>query len=144
LYLTNFKLAIDQQWGGAGHFWSLAVEEQFYLFWFVAVVMLPKRWLLPMIVTGLLLPTASRAIAAIAGVNEIVPAVLIVGSTDCLCIGALMAYGQIERPDLGNVIRRALINPLVIMAACAVFVTGELVADQLYFAKSSASTRNQS
>jgi peptidoglycan/LPS O-acetylase OafA/YrhL len=139
LYLTNFKVAIDQQWGDAGHFWSLAVEEQFYLFWFVAVVMLPKRWPLPMIVNGLLLPTASRAIAATAGVNEIVPAVLIVASTDCLCIGALMAYGQIERPDLGNVIRRALINPLVIMAACAVFVTGELVADQLYFAKSNAS-----
>jgi peptidoglycan/LPS O-acetylase OafA/YrhL len=53
LYLTNFKVAIDQHWGDAGHFWSLAVEEQFYLFWFAAVVMLPKRWLLPMMIAGL-------------------------------------------------------------------------------------------
>jgi peptidoglycan/LPS O-acetylase OafA/YrhL len=71
LYLTNFKVAIDQQWGDAGHFWSLAVEEQLCLFWFVAIVKLPKRWLLPMIVTGLLLPTASRAIAAMAGVTAV-------------------------------------------------------------------------
>jgi peptidoglycan/LPS O-acetylase OafA/YrhL len=135
LYLTNFKVAIGQHWGDAGHFWSLAVEEQFYLFWFVAVVVLPRRWLLPMMIAGLIVSTASRSIAALAGVSQIVPAVLIVGSTECLCLGALLAYGQIVRPEL-DVIRRVLINPIVMLASCAVFLIAEiLIADQLGLAK---------
>jgi peptidoglycan/LPS O-acetylase OafA/YrhL len=82
----------------------------------------------------LILPTASRAIAAFAGVNQIVPAVLISGSTDCLCLGALLAYGQIVRPEL-DVIRRVLINPIVMLASGAVFVIAEiLIAGQLGFA----------
>ena len=33
-YLSNFYLFINQDWNGnVSHFWSLAVEEQFYLFW---------------------------------------------------------------------------------------------------------------
>lgn len=33
-YLSNWKFWIDGSWGGPiSHFWSLAVEEQFYLFW---------------------------------------------------------------------------------------------------------------
>jgi peptidoglycan/LPS O-acetylase OafA/YrhL len=30
----------------AAHFWSLSIEEQFYIFWAVMVMLIPKRWLL--------------------------------------------------------------------------------------------------
>jgi len=48
LYLINFKIAFDgwPKWGHLGHFWSLAIEEQFYLIWPFIVRALSRRRLL--------------------------------------------------------------------------------------------------
>ncbi|UOQ54934.1 acyltransferase family protein [Hymenobacter cellulosivorans] len=46
LHGANIFLFRQQQWGeGMGHFWSLAVEEQFYLFWPAVILLLPRCWL---------------------------------------------------------------------------------------------------
>lgn len=47
-YTLNWKMAA-QGWFVATfpHLWSLNVEEQFYIFWPWAVLLLPRRWLLP-------------------------------------------------------------------------------------------------
>lgn len=46
LHGANIFLFRQQQWSeGMGHFWSLAVEEQFYLFWPAVILLLPRRWL---------------------------------------------------------------------------------------------------
>ena len=37
-YLTNFYLCVTQLFSPLAHFWSLAVEEQFYLFWPLVVL----------------------------------------------------------------------------------------------------------
>ena len=43
LYLSNWAPGHGAADPGLGHFWSLAVEEQFYLFWSVVIYFLPGR-----------------------------------------------------------------------------------------------------
>lgn len=50
LYLTNIYGFAKQRWPYfLGHFWTLAVEEQFYVCFPVALYLTPKRWRLAMI-----------------------------------------------------------------------------------------------
>jgi peptidoglycan/LPS O-acetylase OafA/YrhL len=45
-YLSNFSFYFHSGWGTEiGHFWTLAVEEQFYLFWPLLVLLVPRRHL---------------------------------------------------------------------------------------------------
>ncbi len=45
-YLQNVPMTFpDLAAAGPGHYWSLAVEEHFYLFWPLVVYLLPTRWL---------------------------------------------------------------------------------------------------
>ncbi|MBD0321145.1 MAG: acyltransferase, partial [Gemmatimonadetes bacterium] len=66
-YLSNVLFARggwEVMPGHTTHLWSLAVEEQFYLLWFAAVVMAPRRWLLPTIVGCLVVAPIFRGLLA--------------------------------------------------------------------------------
>src|SRR5579863_2675550 len=53
-YLNNWMILLKDTWHPniIGHFWSLAVEEQFYLLWPMCVWLTPKRSLLRLAATG--------------------------------------------------------------------------------------------
>lgn len=44
LYISNFKMGFDGDFSGiTPHFWSLSVEEQFYLFWPLLILLVPFK-----------------------------------------------------------------------------------------------------
>lgn len=64
LYLQNILSTFWPQnvdINGPVHFWSLAVEEHYYLFWPVAVLLLSRRSLMTVCVILIVLPVAIRA-----------------------------------------------------------------------------------
>jgi peptidoglycan/LPS O-acetylase OafA/YrhL len=92
LYLSNWRIALDGHWGTATHVWSLAVEEQFYLFWPLVVLLAPRR-LLPWAIGSMIVVAVGTRVMLTAetdmwsdGINIITPAVL-----DSLGLGALLA-----------------------------------------------------
>ncbi|HET6576829.1 MAG TPA: acyltransferase [Gemmatimonadales bacterium] len=95
-YLSNvhffFENAVHHgQWGGyVGHFWSLAVEEQFYLLWPWVVFFARRQWL-PGIALGMAAvgPLFRLVVTAITG-NDLAP-ILLPGCIDSLALGAYLA-----------------------------------------------------
>jgi peptidoglycan/LPS O-acetylase OafA/YrhL len=50
LHLSNIHMAFLGYWpAGTNHFWSLAMQQQFYLIWPFVIWFLPRRWLVPTI-----------------------------------------------------------------------------------------------
>jgi peptidoglycan/LPS O-acetylase OafA/YrhL len=119
LYLSNFQIMVEERWTGAGHFWTLAVEEQFYLLWFPLVVLAPRRWLLPAVAACILLAPAFRSaipLGASPFVNVMLP-----GQIDSLAAGALVALARI-RPGLRRLDRFLLSRATLFAAWTAVLV----------------------
>ncbi|MDF2692191.1 MAG: acyltransferase 3 [Labilithrix sp.] len=62
LYMQNYILAFDHEvmrW--TAHFWSLAIEEQFYFIWPIVALTVSRRRLIPLILTLVVLTVGLRA-----------------------------------------------------------------------------------
>ncbi len=92
-YTSNIYIATRGNWndGPVIPFWSLSVEEQFYLFWPFLILLLPKKHLLKAIFITILIGPVFRLSCLIFGLNEIQTYVLPFSSLDVLGIGAILA-----------------------------------------------------
>lgn len=94
-YLSNVYLFQRGSWQpGTDHFWSLAVEEQFYLVWPYLMLFLPVRWLRPAVLGLIGLAPAYRVVMRLVYPQNPLAFVLTIGCLDALGIGALLAYAQ--------------------------------------------------
>ncbi|HEY0781956.1 MAG TPA: acyltransferase [Thermoanaerobaculia bacterium] len=94
-YTTDFYLAATADWHGAiSHFWSLAVEEQFYLLWPWAVLFAPPKRRQAILFAMVVAAAAFRLAGALAGLNSIALVVLPISCLDTLGAGALLALAQ--------------------------------------------------
>ncbi|MGL4400804.1 MAG: acyltransferase family protein, partial [Luteolibacter sp.] len=60
-HVSNFHMAMLGVWpSGTNHFWSLAVQQQFYLVWPFVIWFLPRRWLVPVLLGFTALAPLSR------------------------------------------------------------------------------------
>jgi peptidoglycan/LPS O-acetylase OafA/YrhL len=92
-YLSNVFFAMRGEYlETVSHFWSLAVEEQFYLVWPLLILILPQRYLAPGIVLSIVLAPIFRYFTTFTlGWNEVAVNVSTFSSMDTLGAGALLA-----------------------------------------------------
>jgi peptidoglycan/LPS O-acetylase OafA/YrhL len=114
LYGVNIYLAIHGGWGLSyiEHFWSLAVEEQFYLVWPLVVWLLaatPRRFLTFSLAVALA-SFGGRIVASLLGASLIATTVLTPFQLDSLAIGAFIAV-YLRQPD-GEIAARRIIVPM--------------------------------
>jgi peptidoglycan/LPS O-acetylase OafA/YrhL len=74
-------------------FWSIAVEEQFYIVWPFLVLLLPKRALVPVFLTAIVAATAFRCVMS--GNDDAVYR-LTISRMDTLAAGALLAVMELR------------------------------------------------
>ena len=95
-YLSNVYFFLENaarpgQWGGhLAHFWSLAVEEQFYLVWPWVILFASRRWL-PGIALGMVAAGAVFRLVVMAITGNDVTSILTPGCIDSLGVGAYLA-----------------------------------------------------
>ena len=91
-YLSNVFTFVRGEWPGAiSHFWSLAVEEQFYLIWPWLIVFARRQWIVPGVMVAIVIGPAFRWWLASHGYRESMLGVLTPGCLDSLGVGALLA-----------------------------------------------------
>lgn len=125
-YLSNFKCALDGTFNNSiAHFWSLCVEEQFYLFWPFLILFTGRKFLKPAIIaTALIGPVSRLALGLAFPQNMMAQYVLPFACLDYLALGAFLAY---ER-HFGGAKRFANASLLIGVCLCSLlYLLSELV-----------------
>jgi peptidoglycan/LPS O-acetylase OafA/YrhL len=95
-YLSNIYGVRNGWLGHLAHFWSLAVEEQFYLVWPALVLFLPRCWLRGLFLLAVAAGPISRLIAYRAVGDVSLASILTPSCLDSLGLGAFLAYTRRE------------------------------------------------
>jgi peptidoglycan/LPS O-acetylase OafA/YrhL len=118
-YYANFIMAIGD-WGASTrhtpHFWTLAVEEQFYLVWPALVLWAGTRRMIPLSLSFIAGALALRTGLVLAGAIPTMATLATPCRVDALAIGALIAT-IVRRPDLVPRVRLAFPGFAVCFAA---------------------------
>lgn len=129
-YLSNVMIAGLRSWDPVPmetlHFWSLAVEEQFYLFWPLVVWAVPQRRLKLVCAGGLLGSLLLRLVLRAAGEPGLVSYVLTPTHLDPLAVGCWLAVANRE---VGGIERFSKWVRPAILASAAGIATIMVTAD---------------
>jgi peptidoglycan/LPS O-acetylase OafA/YrhL len=91
------------------HFWTLAVEEQFYLFWPAIILLAPKKHMLSILAALVISALFYRlVVGSIVGFSANATGIITIACLDFLGAGALLAYAEQDRRLHGALLRFGL------------------------------------
>ncbi len=100
IYGTNIYMALHETWmGSVDHLWSLAVEEQVYLFFPFLIFFVPKKNLVSVLVVMGILAVLLRLFFYLSGKNWMVSYVSMPACLDSFAFGGIMAWLQLYRKE---------------------------------------------
>jgi peptidoglycan/LPS O-acetylase OafA/YrhL len=116
---VDWLIAWNNEWPLAiSHLWSICVQEQFYLFWPLLILLLPRRWVLSAIIAVAFAGIVFRIGCVIFSVPMIARWVLPFGSLDSLAAGAALGWcGGRLRASRGGWLLALLCLSMLTMAA---------------------------
>lgn len=107
-FLSNFWTLTHEAWPGRfSQLWSLGVLEQFYLFWPAAILFLPRRFLVPAALLGMIAAVGWKFGCATIPLSPFAWTVVPIAGLDQLCTGALLAICTAD--DAAPATRRRLL-----------------------------------
>ena len=134
-YGTNFYVAMHHDWAlpYVSHFWSLAVEEHFYLIWPLVVLSFSRPALLRICVATSVFALVLRCVLSAAGAGDVAITALTPCRLDALCaVGFLaIAVRSIGLPAVGRFAKPALPISCALVALTSTWnaVTGGALRD---------------
>lgn len=95
-YLSNIFFYLQNKFSDSVfHFWTLSVEEQFYLFWPLLVMWIPWKRLPLAFGAGIFIALIFRV--CMTNPSESLARLLTPSCLDCFCLGGSFAYGELNR-----------------------------------------------
>jgi peptidoglycan/LPS O-acetylase OafA/YrhL len=126
LHCANLAMAVRGQWylyGGLidlTHFWSLAIEEQFYFIWPAVVLLLPRRKLMGVCIGLFVLSAVTRLALALHGAPDVTIYCFTFCRLDALAAGSWLALWMRGSGNLQSLSRPAWLA----IAGCVVGLIG--------------------
>lgn len=100
-YTSNIYFALNDWDTITSHFWSLAVEEQFYVFWPLIMILVPRQYLLKIIISTICIgPVFRLLMIAFNFSNGNREYILTFACFDSLGLGALLAFFNQNQNEL--------------------------------------------
>lgn len=128
-YMTNNYIALNSQWlGKVDHLWSLAVEEQYYLFFPFVLLLIPFKNIKHLLIGMIVVSVGLRALLFFKGIDWLVPYVLMPTCLDAFGLGGLLAYTQFYNKESAM---RAFSSAWGLLLSIALYTITCLAIDQI-------------